>query len=239
MTVRELARSSYRAVTRPVGSIQSTANTPGTFVLTYDDGPDPRYTPGVLAALQDFNATATFFVLLSKVDRNPGLLREVKSAGHEIALHGVDHQRLTHFSPSEVTQRTKAGKQKLEDLLGSEVRWMRPPYGAQTFSTWRAIRKASVAPVMWSGTFWDWKELPHDKRVAKALSAATPGALILAHDSFPDAQDGVVGAAEPQVERARLARDVLAGYEDLGLKARSLGDALTLGKAEQWAWFAK
>ncbi|MFA7265906.1 MAG: polysaccharide deacetylase family protein [Candidatus Nanopelagicales bacterium] len=239
MTARELARTAYRIGTRPVGSIQRLAPTPGQFVLTYDDGPDPRYTPGILAVLDTFGATATFFVLLSKVRRDPHLLREVHAAGHEIALHGIDHQRLTTFTSQEVQRRTAAGKAELEDVLGSTVKWMRPPYGAQRFSTWRAIRSAGVEPVMWSGTFWDWKDMPHERRVQKAMSSARPGALLLAHDSFPDANDGVAAAVEPQVERAQLAHDVLAGYADLGLQARSLNDALVATNAQKWAWFSK
>ena len=239
MTARDLARTAYRIGTRPVGSIQRLSPTPGQFVLTYDDGPDPRHTPGILAVLDELGATATFFVLMSKVRRNPQLLREVHAAGHEIALHGLDHQRLTTFTSKEVQQRTVAGKSELEDALGSAVTWMRPPYGAQQFSTWRAIRKAGVEPVLWSGTFWDWKDMAHEQRVEKALSSARPGALLLAHDSFPDATDGVPAAVEPQVERARLAHDVLSRYADRGLQARSLRDALSAGKSEKWAWFSK
>lgn len=239
MTSRAFARNLYRQVTAPVGSIQRISGTPGQFVLSYDDGPDPRHTPKILNVLDEFNATATFFVLMSKVRLDPGLLHEVKAAGHEIALHGVDHQRLTLFTGREVTSRTAAGKAELEDLIGTSVRWMRPPYGAQTISTWRALRRAGVTPVMWSGTFWDWKELPHEQRVAKAISTAAPGVILLAHDSFPGRADGVIAGVEPQVERARLARDVLSAYGDQGLRARSLTDALMVGHSEKWAWFSR
>lgn len=239
MTARTIAQNAYRHLTSPVGSIQRVSPTPGQFVLTYDDGPDPRHTPGVLEVLDSFDATATFFVLLSKVRRSPELLREVAAAGHEIGLHGVDHQRLTNFTGAQVTERTRSGKAELEDILGTAVTWMRPPYGAQTLSTWRALRKAKVRPVLWSGTFWDWKDIPHDRRVAKAVSAASPGALLLAHDSFPDERDGVVGAVEPQVEHSRLARDVLQAYNDRGLRAKSLGDALKSAKERRWASFSE
>lgn len=232
MTARDLARQLYRRTTGPIGSIQRIKDVPGHFVLSYDDGPDPRYTPGILDVLDKFDATATFFVLLSKVRQNPQLLKEVQAAGHEIALHGVDHQRLTLFTGREVTRRTAAGKSDLEDLIGTEVRWVRPPYGAQTWSTWRALRRANVTPVMWSGTFWDWKEMPHSERVAKALSTAAPGVILLAHDSFPGPNDGVAAAIEPQVERARLASDVLTAYADQGLRALSLTHGLKVGNEQ-------
>ena len=239
MTAKDLARRAYRRATGPVGSIQRISPTPGQFVLSYDDGPDPRFTPEILTVLDDFNASATFFVLMSKVRENPNLLREVVAAGHEVGLHGVDHQRLTLFTPREVQRRTAAGKAELEDVLGTQVRWMRPPFGAQTFGTWRAIRKAGVEPVMWSGTFWDWKDMTHEKRVSKAVSTAAPGVILLAHDSFPGPADGVIAAVEPQVERARLARDVLSAYSDRGLSARSLSAALDEGVPRKWAWFSR
>ncbi len=65
MTARDIARQVYRRSTAPVGSVQRVRDTPGQFVLSYDDGPDPRYTPDILKVLDEFNATATFFVLLS------------------------------------------------------------------------------------------------------------------------------------------------------------------------------
>ncbi len=189
--MRSIARPVYRLLSGPVGSVQQVDTDSSDFVLTYDDGPDPRYTPDLLDVLADHQATATFFVLMSKVNAAPNLLREVAAAGHEIGLHGIDHQRLTNFSNRDVLQRTRAGKEQLEDVLGDSVAWIRPPYGAQTFGTYRAVRKAGLSPVMWGPTMWDWKDVPHQIRVQKAVSGATQGAILLGHDSFPGPADGV------------------------------------------------
>jgi peptidoglycan/xylan/chitin deacetylase (PgdA/CDA1 family) len=101
-------------------------------VLTYDDGPEPGGTDAVLKVLAGHGVTATFFVLLSRTRRYPGLLSEVLAAGHEIGLHGVDHQRLTTLDPAHVAQRTADARHELEDTIGREVRWFRPPYGGQS-----------------------------------------------------------------------------------------------------------
>lgn len=222
-----------------VGSIQQVDTPADEFVLTYDDGPDPRHTTSILNVLSDHGATATFFVLLTKVRRAPALLAEVAAAGHEIALHGIDHQRLTSMRPREVWARTKAGRAELEDQLGKEVRWMRPPYGAQTLATWAAIRRTGLTPVVWSGTLWDWKDVPHQQRIDKAMSSARPGVILLGHDSFPGPSDGAQLRAEPRVDRARLAGDVLSAYAGAGLRGRSLSGALGNGEAEKWAWFSR
>ncbi|MGA8245859.1 MAG: polysaccharide deacetylase family protein, partial [Nocardioides sp.] len=68
-------------------------------VLTYDDGPTPGVTDQLLAVLAEADATATFFVLLTRVRPHLALLRELLAAGHEIGLHGPDHRRLTTLPP--------------------------------------------------------------------------------------------------------------------------------------------
>ena len=71
--------------------------------------------------------TPTFFVLVPRARRQRGLLGEIVAAGHEIALHGIDHRPLTQFSPADVRRRTEDGRAELEDLIGMTVRWFRPP----------------------------------------------------------------------------------------------------------------
>src|SRR4051812_3475218 len=61
--------------------------------LTFDDGPDPRGTPAVLAALAEAAATATFFVLGERVERRPEMVEAVLAAGHEVEVHGYAHLR--------------------------------------------------------------------------------------------------------------------------------------------------
>src|ERR1700743_2447553 len=93
----------------PVGSVRSVRPRRDLAVLTYDDGPQPGGTDRVLAALADAGSTATFFILVGRARRHPGLLADVVAAGHEIALHGVDHVRLTTLSPGVVRKRTRDG----------------------------------------------------------------------------------------------------------------------------------
>src|SRR3954466_12802394 len=97
-------------------------------VLTYDDGPQAGDTEGILEALAERQATATFFVLMSRVRRHPGLFQDVVAAGHEIGLHGVDHRRLTTVPVDELDKRTADAKDELQDRLGRAVTWFRPPY---------------------------------------------------------------------------------------------------------------
>ena len=224
---RRAARTLKAALRRHAwvgGSI--TATTSPDLVLTLDDGPDPVETPKVLAALEAHGASATFFVLLTRVRRHPELLQAVVAAGHEVALHGLDHRALTTFGAREAAARTSRGKDELEAAAGTPVRWFRPPYGAPTPASWAAARTAGLVPVLWNGTTWDWKDVPDGERRAKAVESVRPGAILLAHDGIAGAGDGVPAAHVPLVERARLLGQVLDVAGERGLTTRSLGAAL-------------
>lgn len=206
-------------------------------VLTYDDGPCPTGTEPILAALQDHHATATFFMLLSRARRYPTLVTDVVDAGHEIGLHGLDHRRLTGFTPREIERRTRDGKRELEDLAGHRVRWFRPPYGKQTFRRWRAITRCGLASVSWGPNMADWKEIPQSERIDAAMRGVRPGSIVLAHDGFAGPDDGVDDGPAPVIDRGDLARRVLDAYREQGLHARSLASALNDGSEVRRAWF--
>jgi peptidoglycan/xylan/chitin deacetylase (PgdA/CDA1 family) len=191
--------------------------------LTFDDGPEPGGTDRVLAALADAGASATFFVLLTRVRRYRGLLDEVVAAGHEIALHGVDHRALPDLPVEEVARLVRSGRAELEDVTGREVRWHRPPYGRLDLRSWRAVTGAGLLPVMWGPSTWDWKDVSHAERLARSRSGLHAGAVVLAHDGFPGPEDGVDDGPAPVLDRGALVADVLAGYAELGLAARPLG----------------
>lgn len=195
-------------------------------VLTFDDGPDLTLTPSVLDVLDRHGSTATFFVLLSKVERHRELLDEVLGRGHEVGLHGPDHVSLPSFGHRAALERTRAARRELSELAGAEVRWFRPPYGAQSWASHLAVRRAGMTSVLWSATTWDWKQVPPEQRLAKAMEGARPGTILLAHDGTIGPDDGV--AADPAVDcdRPALLDAVLTAYAERGLRGRSLGAAL-------------
>jgi peptidoglycan/xylan/chitin deacetylase (PgdA/CDA1 family) len=223
-------------LTAPIGSVRAVRPRRELAVLTYDDGPQPGGTDRVLAALADAGSTATFFILVGRARRFPGLLADVVAAGHEIALHGIDHVRLTTMSPAQVRTRTRDGRRELEDLAGQQVRWFRPPYGAQRPGTWAAIRSTGLVPVVWSNEVRDWQDDTVDELAARA-SAVRSGSVVLLHDGYADASDGVDDGPPPGFDRGELSRRILAGLGERGLAAASLRDALAAGTAVRGAWF--
>jgi peptidoglycan/xylan/chitin deacetylase (PgdA/CDA1 family) len=241
-TARSAVGAARRTVRRGAGALLGSAVELRTdapdIVLTFDDGPEPGGTDRVLAALAEGGASATFFVLLTRVRKYPGLLGEVLAAGHEVALHGVDHRALPTLAPDEVVRLVRDGKAELEDAVGREVRWYRPPYGRQTVRNWRAVTAAGMLPVLWGPTTWDWKSDVSDaERVQRSLREVGRGSIVLAHDGFAGPEDGACDGPPPSLDRGRLITAVLDGYAGQGLRARSLGDALAEGRLVRETWF--
>lgn len=223
-------------LTAPVGSVRAVRPNRAVAVLTYDDGPQPGGTDKVLAALADAHATATFFILVGRARKHRSLLADVVAAGHEIALHGVDHVRLTTLSPGAVRSRTRDGRHQLEDLAGQRVHWFRPPYGAQRPGTWAAVRSTGLTPVVWSNEVADWQDDTVD-RISERARSVRAGSVVLLHDGYADRFDGVDDGPAPGFDRGELSRRILGEMGDRGIAAVSLRDALAAGTAVKGAWF--
>ncbi|MET0694459.1 MAG: polysaccharide deacetylase family protein [Propionibacteriaceae bacterium] len=211
------------------GSVTAVRTAAPHLVLTFDDGPEPGGTDKVLAALDDADATATFFILVSRARRFPGLLADVVASRHQIGLHGLDHRRLTQLGPDVVRQRTADAKAELEDLTGRQIDWCRPPYGAQNRETWHALTSCDLVPVLWGPTLQDWLHLSNQERIEHAQLGAEAGSILLAHDGFAGPEDGAHDGPAPVFDRGELVRDLLQRYAERGLVGRSLADALVDG----------
>lgn len=209
-------------------------------VLSYDDGPHPGSTPAILRELERRRATATFFVLVGRARRYPSLLQEVADAGHEIALHGPDHVRITSLPPAVVRRRTREAKNDLEQLTGRPVRWFRPPYGKQRALDVLNLRSLGLASVVWGPTFLDWQEASPTERLLSATQDIRAGSVVLAHDAFAGPDVGADDGPEPTVDRAALTASVLSAYADRGLRATSLGGALAReARLERVIWLRR
>ena len=205
-------------------------------IVTYDDGPRPGDTDAILHELADRGATATFFVLLTRVRRSPGHITEMLAAGHEVALHGADHRRLTEQDPDKLPAVLKDARSELEDLAGVPVTWFRPPYGAQSGPTWQAVISAGLTPVLWSIDCNDWRTQTLDEYLAPVRQPSLQGGIVLMHDGFADKSDGVEDGPPPLVDKAQLTRSVLDEAELRGLSVQSLGNALETAEPAWQVW---
>ncbi|MGH3627854.1 MAG: polysaccharide deacetylase family protein [Sciscionella sp.] len=237
-----IRRSALRAAgpfTTAVGSLIGVRTGQPDAVLTFDDGPEPGGTDRVLDALAERSASATFFVLVGRAAKNPGLLSEVVAAGHEIGLHGIDHRRLTRLPGDEVRRGLADGHARLQDMLGQPIRWFRPPHGAQTPSVWRAVRGQGLEPVLWGPCAWDWVARPEEQLAAQAMRGLGRGDILLAHDGLAGPADGAEDGPAPAIDRGDLVRRVLDGMAERGLSARRLTEVLAQGTPRKVPWFLR
>jgi len=222
-------------LTTPFGSIRAVRTSDLVVALTFDDGPDPASTPGVLDALARHRARATFFVLVDRAETHPDLIRRMLNSGHEVGLHGVDHKRLTRLDRRVVGSHIATGIRRLAAVTGQEPRWFRPPYGSQGLRSYVAARRRGIDVVVWTADCEDWVQRPEERIAQQAIEAARPGAVLLLHDSL--AADPDEPLDNPTLDRPKIADLVLAGLDERGYRAVSMSELLQGRQAHRTAWF--
>ena len=152
--------------------------------LTFDDGPDPAWTPAFLEVLAGQQVRATFFMLGSMAAREPGLAAEVAGAGHEVAVHGWAHRYTVLRSPWAVADDLARARDAVAAATGAEPRFYRPPYGVLSAGALAAARRLGLTPVLWTCWGREWTAGATARSVWATLAGnLTGGATVLLHDS--------------------------------------------------------
>jgi peptidoglycan-N-acetylglucosamine deacetylase len=120
--------------------------------LTFDDGPDPEFTPQILAVLADYGVRATFNVMGCNALRHPELVRVVVRAGHELGNHTWTHQDLTFQSARQSRRQLDRADQAIEATAGVRPRFFRPPRGNLTGSAVSSAAELGYDVLLWSVT---------------------------------------------------------------------------------------
>src|SRR5947209_7097038 len=116
-----------------VGGLVSHQPVPGRDVaLTFDDGPDPRYTPQIASILERYHAPATFFEVGGQMVRHPGIVRRLVRDGFEIGNHTFTHADLTALPTIERNAEVDLVQSALAGITGMRTRLLRPPYSSTT-----------------------------------------------------------------------------------------------------------
>jgi peptidoglycan/xylan/chitin deacetylase (PgdA/CDA1 family) len=150
--------------------------------LTFDDGPDPEWTPRVLDALAAAQVPATFFVIGSAARREPGLVRRAAAEGHEIANHTLEHRHPWFMTSTQARRQVSEGAQALEDVLGRAPRFYRPPHGRNRVCMTQEAQQRGETPVMWDISAIDWGMMGRADRIAARLEYVGTGDIVLMHD---------------------------------------------------------
>jgi len=180
--------------------VQRTGDRPGLLALTFDDGPDPRWTPAILDILKRENVPATFFIIGKNGQANPELVRRIVDEGHEIGNHSFTHPNLGEIPLSLTELELNATQRLIESDVGRSTVLFRPPY----FGDAEADKPQEVEPALVAQSLGyimvgvridpdDWKlPVTADEIVQRTIDRAkdsdpeTRGEIVLLHDSGGD-----------------------------------------------------
>ncbi|MGC0335940.1 polysaccharide deacetylase family protein [Streptomyces sp. SLBN-8D4] len=162
-----------------------------TMVLTFDDGPDPRYTPHILDTLAEYDVRAMFFVCGEMAVDNQDLLARMADEGHVVGNHTWSHPLLTRLSRSRIRSEMERTSDVIEDAYGERPAWFRAPYGAWNRAAFQLGAELGMDPLAWSVDTLDWTT-PGTRRIVGAVEhGAAPGVVVLSHDAGGDRSQSV------------------------------------------------
>ncbi|MGA0586364.1 glycosyltransferase [Dyella sp. KRB-257] len=228
--------------------IQRVGTQPGKIALTFDDGPDPDWTPKILDILKARHVPATFFIIGENAEASPRLVQRMVAEGHDVGNHTFTHPNLGETSPGITALELNATQRLFEALTGRSMRLFRAPYFGDAEPTTAdelvPIEQAQAMGYIAVGLHIDpndWQRPPVDTIVQRVLdqvhhqSPDRQSRVVLLHDGGGNRANTV--AALPRIIDALRAE----GYDFVTVSAlagltRDQGmPPLTVGSLSQWA----
>lgn len=198
----------------------------GTIALTFDDGPDPTWTPQILAVLRKHHVHATFFVVGTAVIAHPEIVKQIVDDGNELGVHTLTHVDLGMVPEWRRQLETQAAQQAIIDATGKVTALLRPPYSSEndavTDGEWSAIQDAAqhgYLTVLTTKDAEDWRR-PGVPAIERNLApTGTAGQILLMHDGGGDRSQTVVALDAS-----------LSGLSASGYRVTTVADAVGLGE---------
>ncbi len=172
--------------------------------ITFDDGPDPRWTPQILDILKAANVKGAFFLVGVNAERYPGLVRRIVNEGHEIGNHTYYHPNLALCWPEHVRLELNATQLLLETITGRATTLFRPPYAADTspsqlseLTPLQIAQDLNYLVVLENIDPQDWAKPGADIILQRVKQQRRDGSIVLLHDAGGDRSQTV--AALPRI----------------------------------------
>ena len=187
-----------RTAPRPAGPgdalgtrvVFQTSGESGKLALTFDDGPDPRWTPRVLDMLARLHVQATFFVLGSAVQAHPELIAREVAEGHEVAVHNWVHTDVYGVSFSELSDSVERTCEAIVAAGAPSPRLWRPPYGRVDAPAMMVASLKKMDLLLWS------VHTPTAAKAAAVKDTAGAGSVVLCHDGRTQPSEALFTALE-------------------------------------------
>ena len=166
--------------------------------LTFDDGPNAKYTPLLLEGLRKRNIHATFFLLGENILKNKELLLRMQKDGHLIGCHTWSHVQLDKISPSRASREILKSNSLIYHITGTYPTCLRPPYGA-----WKKDLELPVTmlPVFWDVDTLDWQSQNPESILDIVRKNVQDGSIILMHDSYDSSVRAALAIADELTEK--------------------------------------
>lgn len=163
--------------------------------LTFDDGPDPVFTPQILDVLAYHGVPATFFVRGDRVAQYPQVVQRMIQEGHVVGGHSWSHPNLRSLSADRIRWQVENTAKEIKKWTGLEPKLMRPPYGEMSEEGMAELASMDNYLINWSADSNDWQAKGRDDVLIGAIPGSKPGAIVLMHSA-----GGVGQSLQPTID---------------------------------------
>lgn len=155
--------------------------------LTFDDGPHPIYTPQILDILDQYQVKATFFMIGSRMEEYPDIVKEVAARGHLIGNHTYTHpDNLRTLSAKELKWEIDQCQLSMQRIAGQNTYLFRPPRGILNSQIIKSLQKKGYTIVLWGICTHNYNAPTPEMMAARVINSAHPGQIVLLHDGKTD-----------------------------------------------------
>lgn len=214
----------------PLGTVVRARTDRRVVALTFDDGPDPMFTPRLLDLLDRRGARATFFMIGEAAKAHPELVARASRAGHTVANHTHTHPSLPSLEGRERREEIRRCSNALEPH-GS--RFFRPPKGHQSPASRLDALFCGYTVVCWSLAADDWTEQRPDRMASRLIRGLGPGEIVLLHDGLRDPPSPEAADRSATLEAVEMVLDRVGGDYSFV----SLEEMLELAPPVREPWF--
>lgn len=172
--------------------------------LTFDDGPDKRYTEKLLDVLKENNIKAMFFVVAKNAEKEPEIIKRMLRENHIVGLHSLEHKNAWLYSYNYVKKDFIESINTMKNL-GVDVNYYRPPWGHTNIFSNQFVKKYNLKMTLWDVMAEDWsKDSTVEIIVNKLIDRTKENSIICLHDAGENS-GGAVGAPERTIEALKIA----------------------------------
>lgn len=177
--------------------ISEVATSQKAVAITFDDGPNPIYTPQVLEIFAKAEGKATFFMIGEQMEKNPEIVKEAAEQGHEIGNHTYSHPKLSELTPADCLGEIERTEQMIRDLTGKQPVTFRPPYldyNQETISVVESKGYSMIGALNLEAQDWEQPGVNHI--LSASRKCVKNGSILIFHDGYGDRSQTIQAVRE-------------------------------------------